>query len=494
MNRIKPSHLFWLALLTGLIVRLIIIFQPEANLLTRWGSDDLYYYSQIAGHIASGDGFTFDGIHSTNGFQPLFLFVLIPFGKLMLNDWYSSWIVVSLVVTLLSVLACFQLRKWAREMEWSEWLAVLLPGFFILHPKILSVTFNGTEGALSFLMLVLTLRAFLWMKEKRNFLPSIAVFSLFVITRMEFSLILFFLAAFALIQGQSLKHWFLVAIGPIITFGAWMTINFVSLGNIVTSSGQAKATHATWYEFPFFEGIKGAIGTVFYAESAFSWVIIGLTLIGLYALFLKKDRNLWGLLLCLGLVSIVLMIVTIKTLHGFRDWYFVPQYLILLILVAHGIEWFVSGKKLYLVMFPVVIGMLWGEATWKPRTFDGQFVIHSCKDLEKILAPGTLIGVYNAGLPSACLGEKYTVVNLDGVVNNSVLKYLEKRELGSYVGLEKIEFIFDTSLSLLFFRNKAGIPSHRMHVFYDKNNVWHLERVMLPEFVHPSIREAFEQN
>lgn len=474
MNRIKPSHLFWLTLSAGLIIRLIIIFQPEANLLTRWGSDDLYYYSQIAGHVASGDGFTFDGLHYTNGFQPLFLFVLIPFGKWMLNDWYTSWIIVSLVVTALSVLTCFQLRKWAREMGWSEWLAAILPAVFILHPKILSVTFNGTEGALSFLMLVLALRAFVWMKEKKRLWQSIVVFSLFVITRMEFSLILFFLAAFALIQGQSLRRWMFVAIGPIVTFTTWLAVNFISLGHIMPSSGQAKAIHAAWYKFPFFEGFKGAVGTVFYAESALSFVVIGLTFIGLYALVRKKDRNLLGLLLCLGLVSLVLMVITIKTLHGFRDWYFVPQFLIVVIVAAHGVEWFVSENRLYLWVLPVVMVMLWGEANWKPRSFDGQFVIASCEDIRKIVPKGEKIGVYNAGLPSACLGSQYTVVNMDGVVNNDVLKYLKKGELEEYIDDNQIAYLFDNVESLKFFQDRGLSGVTTLHTFYDEKNFWRL--------------------
>ena len=122
------------------------MFQPQNNLLTRWGSDDLYYYSQIAGHVASGDGFTFDGIYPTNGFQPLFLFLLIPFGSLLLNDWYASFIIVSLVVWIISLITLLQLKQLSKEMGWSEWISVLLPAVFFLHPKIISITFNDRRG------------------------------------------------------------------------------------------------------------------------------------------------------------------------------------------------------------------------------------------------------------------------------------------------------------------------------------------------------------
>jgi uncharacterized membrane protein len=40
--------------------------------------DDSFYDFQIARHIAHGDGPSFDGTHLTNGFQPLYVALLVP--------------------------------------------------------------------------------------------------------------------------------------------------------------------------------------------------------------------------------------------------------------------------------------------------------------------------------------------------------------------------------------------------------------------------------
>ena len=48
--------------------------------------DDAFYYFTIARHVAAGDGFTFDGLHRTNGFQPLWLFLLVPLFRLVPDD------------------------------------------------------------------------------------------------------------------------------------------------------------------------------------------------------------------------------------------------------------------------------------------------------------------------------------------------------------------------------------------------------------------------
>ena len=40
--------------------------------------DDAYYYLVIARNAASGQGFTADGLSPTNGFQPLWMWLLVP--------------------------------------------------------------------------------------------------------------------------------------------------------------------------------------------------------------------------------------------------------------------------------------------------------------------------------------------------------------------------------------------------------------------------------
>src|SRR5579862_331595 len=40
--------------------------------------EDGYYYFKIAQNLASGAGSTFDGLHPTNGYHPLWLLCLVP--------------------------------------------------------------------------------------------------------------------------------------------------------------------------------------------------------------------------------------------------------------------------------------------------------------------------------------------------------------------------------------------------------------------------------
>lgn len=58
-----------LAILALLQFGACIIDLPR--LIDNFTIDDTYLYLQVARNAGMGEGFTFDGIHRTNGFQPL---------------------------------------------------------------------------------------------------------------------------------------------------------------------------------------------------------------------------------------------------------------------------------------------------------------------------------------------------------------------------------------------------------------------------------------
>ncbi|GAB4579109.1 MAG: hypothetical protein Fur0022_18470 [Anaerolineales bacterium] len=62
-----------------LLLHLPVLFAPVNYLLSSWfNTDDAFYYFVTARNVAAGHGFTFDGIARTNGFHPLWMFLLIP--------------------------------------------------------------------------------------------------------------------------------------------------------------------------------------------------------------------------------------------------------------------------------------------------------------------------------------------------------------------------------------------------------------------------------
>jgi uncharacterized membrane protein YobD (UPF0266 family) len=78
MNELRQRHglsIGILLLATATVLSLIVVaFRMSSSLML----DDGYYYMQIAWNISQGNGCTFDGINQTNGFHPLWQFMLVP--------------------------------------------------------------------------------------------------------------------------------------------------------------------------------------------------------------------------------------------------------------------------------------------------------------------------------------------------------------------------------------------------------------------------------
>jgi hypothetical protein len=66
---------------------------------------------------------------------------------------------------------------------------------------------------------------------------------------------------------------------------------------------------------------------------------------------------------------------------------------------------------------------------------------NSNKWLEDYVPEGEILGIWNAGVP-AYFG-KYTVINLDGLMNNEVVPYWQSHDFGAYLEKKQIRYIFD---------------------------------------------------
>jgi len=71
-------HATWALLVAALVALVAGCWLVDFERILRRTPDDTYYFFQIAENVAKGRGPTFDGIHLTSGFQPLWLLSLVP--------------------------------------------------------------------------------------------------------------------------------------------------------------------------------------------------------------------------------------------------------------------------------------------------------------------------------------------------------------------------------------------------------------------------------
>jgi hypothetical protein len=115
--------------------------------VSRWGLqllDDGYYYMQIAWNISRGCGSSFDGIHLTNGYHPLWQFFIVPVFWVC-SKAAAAWIVVGLQALLFtgSGYVLFRLVHRTAGAERAKWMGAVACAVWVLN------TWLWSKGALS---------------------------------------------------------------------------------------------------------------------------------------------------------------------------------------------------------------------------------------------------------------------------------------------------------------------------------------------------------
>jgi hypothetical protein len=139
-------------------------FMDTATLVTAlYSHDDCFYYFQIARNLGEGRGFTFDGLHETNGFHPLWLLVLVPLFLVVPGDGPPLFAVALLEVALVTAAAVVVYRVLRRRIAAS---AALVGALLLVAQPGISRSFRvGMESSLLLLMLALTWRSWLTLPQ-----------------------------------------------------------------------------------------------------------------------------------------------------------------------------------------------------------------------------------------------------------------------------------------------------------------------------------------
>lgn len=178
-------------------------FSDAYNMPNRWFiRDDAYYYFKVAQNISEGHGSTFDGIHPTNGYHPLWLLICIPIFALARYDLILPLRVLVIVTGLLQITTAILLYRLIRSVV-SPPMAMLAAAYWVFNTYILLFLYKtGVESSIALLFIVLLLYlAYRLERTWRSEAPGImqlailgAVAALVVFSRLD-------LVFFALVMG-----------------------------------------------------------------------------------------------------------------------------------------------------------------------------------------------------------------------------------------------------------------------------------------------------
>jgi hypothetical protein len=237
-------HWKWLVLLVlaaGAVVELFSRFRAGAAFLVFF-DDDYFYYLRIAQNIAAGRGSTFDGIHQTNGYHPLWLLVNVALASLFSG---RAVFIALLLVILLCALATYWLLRLSLRRYGSEAAAAGCAG--LITAQALFLMSGGMEIVLSIPLLALLC----WYRLCR-FEPSgkhAALYGLLcsalVLARLDSAIFVAQLALFELLAAHAAPRRklvtaavsFLAGLLPLLVYFA---LNLHLFHTLMPVSGQAK--------------------------------------------------------------------------------------------------------------------------------------------------------------------------------------------------------------------------------------------------------------
>jgi hypothetical protein len=349
------------------IALLSLIFRSQSSIFENPLTEDGYYLLAVSRNIALGQGITIDGQQWTNGFQPLFAFLLVPIYAIFGGDRYTSlrgvlavhWLIHLTTALLLGSIVKTSLRSQGTKLSTAGfWITALL---WLASRYILLNSYNGLETGC-----VLLLYAVAWRLYQLNWLEGWKligfgiVLGLLVLARIDAAVFVATLAAVELLRRHAplrVRVTRSVAMA-LISFAIslpWWLYNLLLFGSLMPSSGASQAASFSpsriepmlrsvllvWVPYIQVRWIEGApqmlihacviFGVAMLFASRFPQLkdtdtahmaivlVLSTSLLGLYYLFFSGAPHFYGRYLApFMLVAIPMTAITLAQLDHFR--------------------------------------------------------------------------------------------------------------------------------------------------------------------------------
>lgn len=444
--------------------------------------DDGFYYFKIAEHLARGDGSTFDGVHPTNGYHPLWAFLLVPiYSILPANEFARSVASIAQGVLFAASSAFFYLA--ARTiLERGFALVSTLLGTLLAY----RLSLSATEFSLQ--TLILSVIAFVYVRwfhdgaavNERSYLELGILLSIAFLARIENLALAFALGIFMLGKPRKLIYF---ALPIVLVFFVYAIANAMLFNYPLPISGAVKLAWSDYYlaqDLTFQNRgwvvskialallpLRGLFTLRHLSEMLLpAYIIIGsygaaivfalawmATRVGRGALY-RRMRPLAPFMLY-SIVSVLGYVILFQGFLAYTPWYFVIQPWLTALGFAIALQLIsdrfppkaLARRAVVAVALLVAIGI----ATYTLRSVSfpvSPFATRPRDPLEKAAfwlkdntPSGAIVGSWNAGIMSYYSQRR--VVNLDGLVNSWEYFQREQYDLCQYWDKNNIQYIAD---------------------------------------------------
>ena len=237
-----------------------MVLKPIESLDT-YIPDDSFLSLKISKNIAEGKGPLYSNSY-TNGFQPLFVFIMVPAYWLYPNDLIIPLKIALIVSAIFDTLSLLLILKIILNFTRSKKVLIFASLTWILNSFIISTTMNGLETIMStffILSIIYYLIKYSILETDNNNLLKMFVFGILsgiaTFARIDsaiLSFIIYLYISFNLIaKKKSYLNFFKITLvilaGFLIAYSPWMIYSYIYTGLIYPISGKAVRFQSTYH-------------------------------------------------------------------------------------------------------------------------------------------------------------------------------------------------------------------------------------------------------
>jgi hypothetical protein len=457
------STLLTLAIgILALVPRLWIALQPIPVQLDKMLPDDAYYYFLTAENILAGNGPSVDGIHPSNGWHPLWMFVNLGIFALPADSPDTPVRLTLILGAILDSLVAVMIFRVSRRYLGDK-AALVGGGLYAVNHMPIFQAVNGLETPLAALCIAFAWAATLTLVNEPTRRKAVLwglSFGLSFLARTDTALILVWLGLYALVR---LRRWPLILTGGVVSVviaAPWLIWNQVNFGSAFLQTSSVAVPWAAQTRFEIANpGAPIWRLSLDVLTAPANWIRGDYLGAPLLVGFLLWPLAAWGIwrayretpIRPFAQVTLMLLAggVTLVIVHTMVRWYPRPWYFIVMAqALSLGIALFwhtvhVARVKAALLAFGLVTAIVAGVLSWQIGYYPWQTAhMYDAALWFRDNAPDAArLGSMNSGIIGYYSGKP--TVNLDGVVNPQAFAASQQGRLMDYIRESGIDYFLD---------------------------------------------------
>lgn len=524
--RVRPTLVLAVIVVLAFAWRAVFIYRPIDWITNFWLFEDFGYSLKIARNIALGAGETFDGVVFTSGYQPLYVWLMVPVFRLFPNNLITP---VYIAETLLAICNCataiFAYLIVSRVTK-RPWRGVVVAALWAFNLAVARNGSLGLETGLSTMMVAATMTYVVSIDSRRlaarnafvlgallglSFLARVDAAFLVAATTLYFA---FFSMAKRAVTAKFLARalaTFVVVVAPycihnVIHYGAMLPTS----GQVMTGKGSLLSPSVLLHSLAEFRhhaesslyiigrmlvGVTSVNGYVVFSDD-WSMPIAVLTSVALVACVLFSYRRYTQSrreIFYLALVGAMFTGAYVFYQMMPYERYFLPAVFAWTLFVALAGTEFVDLARRHLrfpnlitalaVAVPLVSFSIGSRAKLLSEEGHVYGWYHGVQALNRIAGPGDVIGALQTG-NTGYFYQQGRAINLDGVVNMSAYRAHQAGVIDRYLADNHVKFIADEGSFPLYISNdiesdhdRANFLASLSQVYANPSDLYRIYRI-----------------